>query len=64
MKDLNIDDINTWPELKPMSLEDLPAINAVYANAAEEQKAKLGTGKYNEFSILAYINPELVGNVW
>ena len=36
MKDLNIDDINTWPELKPVDLADLPAINFIYANAAEE----------------------------
>ena len=63
MKDLNIDDINTWPELKPMSLEDLPPLDPQYANYAEELAAQ-DTGKYDEFAILPHINPELAGRVW
>ena len=65
MKDLNIDDINTWPELKPVDLADMPALNAVYENAREEHNAKTRTtGQYDEFSTLKHINPELAGRVW
>ena len=73
MKDLDINDVSTWPELvdhepkaseiKPLELEDLPALNPAYANYAEELAAQ-DTGKYDEFATLPHINPELAGRVW
>lgn len=74
MKTLDINDVSTWPELvdhepkvpeiKPLELEDLPALNPAYANYAEELATTQGTNEYDEFATLPHINPELVGRVW
>lgn len=73
MKDLDINNVETWPEIidhepkapviKPLELEDLPPLDPLFANYAEELAAQ-DTGKYDEFATLPHINPELAGRVW
>ena len=60
MKDL---DINTQA-VKPLSLEDLPPIDAVYENAAEEQKAKMSSANRDDYNTVKHIPAELAGRVW
>ena len=74
MKDLDINNVETWPEIidhepkvpviKPLELEDLPSLDPQYANYAEELAATQDIGKYDEFATLPHINPELAGRVW
>lgn len=73
MKTLDINDVSTWPEIvdhepktpviKPLELEDLPPLDPRFANYAEELAAQ-DNGKYEEFSTLKHINPELAGRAW
>ena len=73
MKDLDIINVETWPEiidhepkapvLKPLELENLPPLDPQYGNYAEELAAQ-DTGEYDEFATLPHINPELAGRVW
>ena len=56
-------DINTQA-IKPLDLANLPALDSVYENAAEEQKAKMSSANKDDYNTVKYIPAELAGNVW